>query len=149
MHTDLHAFCVTVKLCTAKGSCPILNKQSESDAAAPAASRGHGPKARPAAQVDTEPSQRQRGQPQAHPNSPPLPPLSSSIHPAIQAKLQQAHNKLLGQSRPSNKPEESTASARPAAGKPGPRAGQKGKANSQPQPTQGQSRLLLHGVCLY
>ncbi|DBB06539.1 TPA: hypothetical protein ACH3X1_012083 [Trebouxia sp. C0004] len=103
---------------------------------APAASRGHGPRARPAAQHDTEPPQRQRGQPQAHPNSPPLPPLSSSIHPAIQAKLQQAHNKLLGQSRPSNRPEESAASARPAASKPGPRAGQKGKANPQPQPTQ-------------
>ncbi|DBA99749.1 TPA: hypothetical protein ACH3X3_012298 [Trebouxia sp. C0006] len=103
---------------------------------APAASRGHGPKARPAAQLDTEPAQRQRGQPQAHPNSPPLPPLSSSIHPAVQAKLQQAHNKLLGQSRPNNRQEEAAASARPAASKPAPRAGQKGKANPQPQPSQ-------------
>ncbi len=146
MHTVLRAFCVTVNA-SQQGSCPILYKQVEFDAAAPAASRGHGPKARPAAQLDTEPAQRQRGQPQAHPNSPPLPPLSSSIHPAVQAKLQQAHNKLLGQSRPSNRQEEAAASARPAASKPGPKAGQKGKANPQPQPAQGQSWLLLHDVC--
>ncbi len=65
------------------------------------------------------------------------------MHPAIQAKLQQAHNKLLGQSRPSNRQEETAASARPAASKPGSKAGQKGKANPQPQPKQGQSWLCV------
>ena len=96
-----------------------------------------GPKSQAMAQKDHDTQPRQRAKPQSQPSSPPLPTLSSSIHPAIQAKLQQAHNKLLGpSSQPSRQHE-----AGPSSSKTGAKAYQKGKAGAKPQPAQGDAQF--------
>lgn len=85
----------------------------------------------------SEPPQRPRTQVKAQPHSPPAPTLSASMNPAIHAKLQQAHNKLLAQSTrgyPSRQEDTAGVSARPAACKP---ASRKGRAAAQPEPPAG------------
>ena len=116
-------------------------------AGAATAGRGNASKSRAASHPDNEPQQRHRSHTQAQPSSPPLP-GSSSIHPAIQAKLQQAHDKLLGQSRPGNRQDETAGADRASSGKPGPRSGQKGKGSAQHQPPAGEG-LDQHNCTSY
>ena len=82
----------------------------------------------------SEPHQRPRTQLKTQPRSPPAPTLSASMNPAIHAKLQQAHNKLLAQSSrggPSRQEGTGAMSARPSGSKP---ASRKGRAAAQPEP---------------
>ena len=103
----------------------LLSRKALCRAASAAASRDAVPKPHPA-------HQRPRTQAKGQPHSPPAPPPSASMTPAIHAKLQQAHNKLLA--RPSRQEDTATMSARPSASKPAPK---KGRAAAQPEPDAG------------
>ncbi|KAL3139922.1 hypothetical protein ABBQ38_004212 [Trebouxia sp. C0009 RCD-2024] len=112
---------------------PASSTGRPTPAGAGAATRDAASKPHPAHR-NSEPSQRPRTQLKAQPQSPPAPTLSASMNPAIHAKLQQAHNKLLAQSTrgyPSRQEDTAGMSARPTAGKP---ASRKGRAAAQPEP---------------
>lgn len=111
---------------------PASSTGRPSPAAAAAATRDAASKPHPAHRT-SEPHQRLRTQPKAHPQSPPAPTLAASMNPAIHAKLQQAHNKLLAQSTrggPSRQEDTAAMSGRPSASKPAPR---KSRAAAQPE----------------
>ena len=103
-----------------------------------AASRDSAPKAHPGGQRNSEPQQRLRAQPKVQqPQSPPAPPLSASMNPAIHAKLQQAHNKLLAQSsRGPRQQDDIAAMVKQGSSRPG---AKKGRAAAQPEPAAGRA----------
>ena len=152
----LSAFIGAVKPCKActadqqamSQKCHVLSPDSLACAAAAgAASRSSAPKAHPSAHRSNEPQQRLRTQPKAQqPQSPPAPPLSASMNPAVHAKLQQAHNKMLAQSARGPRQQDDTASvARPSSAKPG---SKKGRAAAQQEPTAGAFANIKHTLTL-